>query len=114
MWFNSKQREEPYQVLTYRDYHSESYVIARKGVTGTGAAWLSSARAVRCQVKSFNERNPYCQLPSGHAGDSGETAAKAGGRWGRRQVIMALITWATHVLQWVVQRVARRQRRANP
>ena len=39
-----------------------------------GAAWLSSARAVRCQVKSYNERNPYRQLPAGHAGDSGETA----------------------------------------
>jgi hypothetical protein len=25
----------------------------------TGAAWLSSARAVRCWVKSRNERNPY-------------------------------------------------------
>ncbi len=25
----------------------------------TGAAWLSSARAVRCPVKSGNERNPY-------------------------------------------------------
>jgi hypothetical protein len=24
-----------------------------------GAAWLSSARAVRCWVKSRNERNPY-------------------------------------------------------
>ena len=40
----------------------------------TGAAWLSSARAVRCWVKSRNERNPYFQLPSGEAGDSGETA----------------------------------------
>ena len=39
-----------------------------------GAAWLSSARAVRCRVKSHNERNPYCQLPSGDAGDSGGTA----------------------------------------
>ena len=39
-----------------------------------GAAWLSSARAVRCRVKSHNERNPHCQLPSGKAGDSGETA----------------------------------------
>src|SRR5882762_4785517 len=29
-----------------------------------GAAWLSSARVVRCWVKSRNERNPYCQLPS--------------------------------------------------
>jgi hypothetical protein len=30
----------------------------------TGAAWLSSARAVRCWVKSRNERNPYCLLPA--------------------------------------------------
>ncbi len=36
----------------------------------TGAAWLSSARVVRCWVKSRNERNPYCLLPSGNAGDS--------------------------------------------
>ncbi len=35
----------------------------------TGAAWLSSARAVRCSVKSANERNPCCQLQV-----SGETA----------------------------------------
>ena len=28
----------------------------------TGATWLSSARAVRCWVKSYNERNPYCLL----------------------------------------------------
>src|SRR5271169_7192049 len=40
----------------------------------TGAAWLSSARVVRCRVKSHNERNPCFQLPAGHAGDSGKTA----------------------------------------
>ncbi len=28
----------------------------------TGAAWLSSARVVRCRVKSHNERNPCLQL----------------------------------------------------
>ncbi len=28
----------------------------------TGAAWLSSARAVRCWVKSRNERNPHRRL----------------------------------------------------
>ena len=39
-----------------------------------GAAWLSSARAVRCRLKCHNERNPHFQLPSGNAGDSGETA----------------------------------------
>ena len=40
----------------------------------TGAAWLSSARVVRCRVKSRNERNPYFQLPACKDGDSGETA----------------------------------------
>src|SRR5271166_6160483 len=40
----------------------------------TGAAWLSSARVVRCWVKSRNERNPYLQLPSGYAGHSEGTA----------------------------------------
>ncbi len=40
----------------------------------TGGAWLSSARVVRCWVKSRNERNPYFQLLTGKAEDSGETA----------------------------------------
>ncbi len=44
------------------------------GGVHTGAAWLSSARVVRCWVKSRNERNPRLQLPSGKAGHSGETA----------------------------------------
>ena len=48
----------------------------------TGAAWLSSARVVRCRVKSHNERNPYFQLPAGHAGDSGETAGVKPGEGG--------------------------------
>ena len=29
------------------------------GTEVTGGAWLSSARVVRCWVKSRNERNPY-------------------------------------------------------
>src|ERR1700676_67592 len=40
----------------------------------TGGAWLSSARGVRCWVKSRNERNPRPMLPAGNAGDSWETA----------------------------------------
>ena len=44
------------------------------GGAHTGAAWLSSARVVRCWVKSRNERNPRLQLPSGYAGHSEETA----------------------------------------
>ena len=39
-----------------------------------GAAWLSSARAVRCRLKCHNERNPYGQLLTGEAEDSVETA----------------------------------------
>ena len=38
-----------------------------------GAAWLSSARVVRCWVKSRNERNPYPVLLSNEI--SQETAA---------------------------------------
>ena len=44
------------------------------GASTSGAARLSSARVVRCWVKSSNERNPYSQLPSGNAGHSAETA----------------------------------------
>ncbi len=43
----------------------------------TGGAWLSSARVVRCWVKSRNERNPCSMLPArsfGGGGDSLETA----------------------------------------
>ena len=39
-----------------------------------GAAWLSSARAVRCRLKCHNERNPFGQLLTGNAEDSGGTA----------------------------------------
>ena len=47
MWFNSTQREEPYQGLT-----------------------------LSCWVKSRNERNPCPVLPAGKAGDSRGTAAE--------------------------------------
>ena len=49
-------------------HHRETGVPARDG--STGAAWLSSARVVRCWVKSRNERNPCRRLYV-----SGETAA---------------------------------------
>ena len=39
-----------------------------------GAAWLSSARAVRCRLKCHNERNPFPRLPSGNAGHTVDTA----------------------------------------
>ena len=63
MWFNSKQREEPYPVLTSMEsFRDEGVPVYRSHETG--AAWLSSARVVRCWVKSRNERNPCFQLPS--------------------------------------------------
>src|SRR5437660_7479181 len=56
MWFNSTQREEPYLGLTCTSNSSETRSPLRSSYTG--AAWLSSARVVRCWVKSRNERNP--------------------------------------------------------
>ncbi len=44
------------------------------GSSETGAAWLSSARVVKCWVKSRNERNPYPLLPAYKGGNSKETA----------------------------------------
>ena len=51
----------------------------------TGAAWLSSARVVRCWL-SRNRRNPFliCQ----RFAELYDTARQTGGRRGRRQVIM--------------------------
>jgi hypothetical protein len=72
MWFNSTQREEPYLGLTYTGNPRETEGLLRDPCTG--AAWLSSARVVRCWVKSRNERNPRFQLLPGKAEDSGRTA----------------------------------------
>src|SRR3712207_6102894 len=76
MWFNSTQRAEPYLGLTCWCKPRESGAPLRGA--STGAAWLSSARDVRCWVKSRNERNPRPVLPAerpqGRAGDSRGTA----------------------------------------
>src|SRR5437588_5060562 len=47
MWFNSTQRAEPYQPLTSRSRAPEMELFSSAGPE-TGAAWLSSARVVRC------------------------------------------------------------------
>jgi hypothetical protein len=96
VWFNSRQSEKPYQGLTsYRFIPLETLVdLARDG--RTGAAWLSSARAVRCSLKWGNERNPRVMLHI-HCGQSRLCRE---GRSGRRQVSTALIPWVTHTLQW--------------
>ena len=56
MWFNSMIREEPYPGLKVTDDSGNRISLRGRKL---GAAWLSSARAVRCRVKSHNERNPY-------------------------------------------------------
>ena len=48
----------------------------------TGGAWLSSARVVRCWVKSRNERNPRSVLPAFSWGLTGDCRGQLGGRWG--------------------------------
>ena len=74
MWFNSTQREEPYQGLTSPAICGNVEFRLFESDGETGGAWLSSARVVRCWVKSRNERNPYVQLPARNGGNSGGTA----------------------------------------
>ena len=71
MWFNSMIREEPSPGLKVSDGCRK--VSSLRG-TKLGAAWLSSARAVRCRLKCHNERNPRRQLLTVKAEDSGGTA----------------------------------------
>ena len=71
MRINSMQREEPYLGLTYAGKCQRWCLPLGRF---TGGAWLSSARVVRCWVKSRNERNPRPMLPAGYAGNSWETA----------------------------------------
>ena len=66
-------REKPYQPLTWWSRIAEMLSFSSAG-PHTGVAWLSSARVVRCWVKSRNERNPHPYLPAGNAGNYTETA----------------------------------------
>jgi hypothetical protein len=79
MWLNSTQREEPYQGLTYAGNVQR---WAPPCGRCTGGAWLSSARVVRCWVKSRNERNPRSVLPAVRPGTHrrlpGSTRRKVG------------------------------------
>src|SRR5277367_5026529 len=115
MWFNSTQREEPYQPLTCLVWGREIGFFGSAG-GDTGAAWLSSARVVRCWVKSRNERNPCELLPPVREDRAlcSDCPVKRGGRWGRRQVRMALTAWAAHVLQCSVQNDPRPRGGGNP
>ena len=73
MLFNTSLTVEPYQGLTSAATAGESQP-SPQGDSETGVAWLSSARVVRCWVKSRNERNPHPMLPAREGGNSWETA----------------------------------------
>ncbi len=65
------QREEPYLGLTWIGNGQRWLPLFGRF---TGGAWLSSARVVRCWVKSRNERNPRPVLPARRGGNSRGTA----------------------------------------
>src|SRR5271166_1061635 len=79
MWINSMQREEPYLGLTCTGRRQRCRFPC--GLCA-GGAWLSSARVVRCWVKSRNERNPCLMLPAVRPGTRerlpGSTRRKVG------------------------------------
>ncbi len=57
MWFNSRRSERPHHGLTsYRLITWKQETIRKDD--RKAAAWLSSARTVRCSLKWGNERNP--------------------------------------------------------
>jgi|DewCreStandDraft_4_1066084.scaffolds.fasta_scaffold00167_60 hypothetical protein len=61
MWFNSRRSERPHHGLTcYRTAFWKQEVIRKND--SKAAAWLSSARTVRCSLKWGNERNPFPEL----------------------------------------------------
>ncbi len=94
-------REEPYQGLTWTGSCERSYSLRGQF---TDAAWLSSARAVRCWVKSRNERNPYRWLQV-----SSETAAMNVEEGGDDVKSARLLHPGRHT-----RYNGRRQREANP
>lgn len=107
MRFNSTLSEEPHQGLK-----SSCTLQKRRSLRGcwTGAARLSSARHVSGILKWINERNPRHVLYMSH-----ETAAVT-----QRKVGMTssqrgpLMPWATRMIQWMLQWVAKPRGGANP
>ncbi len=82
-----------------------------------GAAWPASARAVRCPVKSGNERDLHSYLPpcpQGRASTIRRLLRKRRGRCRLRQVCTARISWATRAQQWLGQWDATPKGEAKP
>src|SRR4028118_2420543 len=77
------------------------------GSANTGVAWLSSARVVRCWVKSRNERNPHRML----AALSGPLLRNCRGRRGEGGAGVAWLSSARGVRCWVKSRNERNPHR---
>ena len=76
----------------------------------TGVARLSSARHVNVFLKWINERNPY-RLLYLSGGTAPVTERKVGMTLSQRGPLMP---WATHMIQWTLQWVAKPRGGANP
>src|SRR3989338_10127326 len=100
MWFNSTLSEKPHQGLK-----SSCTLQKRRSLRGfwTGAARLSSARHVNGFLKWTNERNPY-RLLYLSGGTASVTERKVGMTLSQRGPLMP---WATHMIQWTLQWVAK-------
>ena len=112
MWFNSKQREEPYQVLT-------SFWPVLNRTFSSEQEWqvVHGCRQLVSWDVGLSPATSATPIPSSqHFGWAlcGDCQGQPGGRWGWRQIIMPLMAWATHVLQWRKQREAESWGRANP
>jgi len=109
MRFNSIASEEPYQGLKCsRKFAGNGVRLSR--TVSAGAAWLPSARVLRCSLQWGNERNPrpVLQVSRGTAPTSGRKAGMTSNQHG------PLMPWATLMLQWSAQWVAKPQGGANP
>ena len=112
MWFNSKQREEPYQVLTSLWPHlNRCFPSGQRRQVVHGCRQLVSWDV---GLSPATSATPILCCQHFGWGLMRDCRRQCGGRRGWRQIIMPLMTWATHVLQWMVQREAKPRGEAKP
>ena len=97
MWFNSKQRAEPYQSLQYTENNCYKLSFSIQALHGCRqfVAWAVGLSPRTNATLGFFALNHWTNC-----------LWDKGGRRGWRQVRMALMNWATHVLQWWCQKDA--------
>ncbi len=110
MWFNSCSTWRTLHLAGHPEKPAERRRAFRN--SETGAAWLSSARVVKCWVKVPQRAQPLSLFANGNVRNS-VLPVITGGRWGRRQRSSWPLRVGLHVLQWRIQRAANLQW-ANP